>query len=49
MAGAAFKGDLQVVRLLLENGAAVDGRADGGRTPLILAAMFNRTAIVELL
>jgi ankyrin repeat protein len=27
----------------------VNGRSDGGKTPLMVAAMFNRTEIVDLL
>ncbi|MCY1464080.1 Ankyrin repeats (many copies) [compost metagenome] len=49
MAGAAFKGDLAMVQLLVEQGVAVDSAAADGRTALMMAAMFNRTAIVEYL
>ena len=49
LAAAAFKGDADVVRLLLERGASVDGRGEGGRTALMVAAMFDRAEIVELL
>ena len=48
LAGAAFKGDLAVVRLLLAHGAAVDGPS-GGRTPLMVAAMFDRVEIAQAL
>lgn len=53
LAGAAFKGDATIVALLLDHGAQIDGQgdgtADGARTALMLAAMFDRVAIVELL
>ena len=38
-----------MVRLLLELGADVNGSGHNGRTALMIAAMFNRTEIVELL
>jgi len=46
LAGVAFKGDLAITRLLLEHGAAVDA---GDRTPLMVAAMFDRVEIADLL
>ena len=46
---AAFKGEAGIVRLLLEKGAQVDGAGDGSRTALMVAAMFDRTEIVDLL
>ena len=49
---AAFKGDLDQVRLLVEAGADVDGRSGDGRRPLMVAAFGPRpehTAIVEFL
>jgi len=49
MAGAAFKGNLPMVRLLVEKGAQVDGASADGRTALMMAAMFNRTAIMDYL
>ncbi|WP_313432483.1 ankyrin repeat domain-containing protein, partial [Pseudomonas sp.] len=49
IAGAAFKGDLAMIRLLLESGVPVDAAAQDGRTALMLAAMFNRTEIVDYL
>ncbi|MNC74631.1 Ankyrin repeat protein [compost metagenome] len=38
-----------MIELLVEQGAQVDGTSADGRTALMLAAMFNRTAIVEYL
>ena len=35
--------------MLLDHGAAVDGIGPDGRTPLMMAAMFNRTGLVDLL
>ena len=49
IAGAAFKGDMAMIRLLLENGVPVDAAAQDGRTALMLAAMFNRVEILEYL
>lgn len=51
LAGAAFKGELAIVDMLLKNGAAVDGPTDGSgdRSPLMVAAMFDRVDIAELL
>ena len=49
LAGAAFKGNLAMVRLLLEHGADVEGASPDGKTALMMAAMFNRTEIVEYL
>ncbi len=50
LAGVAFKGDLAVTRLLVAHGAAVEGPAGGdGRTPLMIAAMFDRVEIAQAL
>ena len=49
LAGAAIKGDLAMVKLLLEAGAQLDGASFDGRTALMMAAMFNRTEIVDYL
>ena len=38
-----------MTRLLLDHGAQVDGPSPDGRTPLMFAAMFNRSDIVALL
>ena len=35
--------------LLLWHGASVEGASPDGKTPLMMAAMFNRLAILELL
>lgn len=49
IAGAAFKGDMAMICLLLEHGVAVDAAAQDGRTALMLAAMFNRGEILDYL
>ncbi|WP_407315722.1 ankyrin repeat domain-containing protein [Pseudomonas sp. nanlin1] len=49
IAGAVFKGDLEMVRLLVEGGAQVDGAAGDGRTALMMAAMFNRIELIDYL
>src|SRR5690606_3846241 len=49
LAGAAYKGYVDVVRLLLENGAQVNARLPGGKTALRFAAMFDRKEVVELM
>ena len=49
LAGAAFKNDIAIARLLLARGAAVDGTGTGSRTALMTAAMFDRTEMVALL
>ena len=50
LAGAAFKGDLPVVALLLAHGARVDGPGRGDeRTPLMVAAMFDRVEVAQAL
>ena len=46
---AAQNGRLEVVRLLLEKGAAVDARSNEGATPLIHAATKGRLEVVRLL
>ncbi|MCR8721596.1 ankyrin repeat domain-containing protein, partial [Pseudomonas syringae] len=43
------KGDMAVVKLLVEAGADVEGAAADGRTALMMAAMFNRNEIVDYL
>ncbi|QXI44697.1 ankyrin repeat domain-containing protein [Pseudomonas wayambapalatensis] len=49
IAGAAFKGDLAMIRLFIEHGVPVDAAAGDGRTALMLAAMFNRSEILDYL
>ncbi|WEL85279.1 ankyrin repeat domain-containing protein [Pseudomonas sp. CBSPCAW29] len=50
IAGAAFKGNLPVVKALIEGGALVEGASSSdGRTALMMAAMFNRTEMVDYL
>jgi ankyrin repeat protein len=46
---AAAKGKLAIVKLLLENGAAVDGLQQPGLTPLHYAAANGHKAVVDLL
>jgi uncharacterized protein len=48
-AGAAFKGFTDVIETLLAHGADVEGASPDGRTALMIAAMFNRVEIVDLL
>ncbi|MDQ3045522.1 MAG: ankyrin repeat domain-containing protein, partial [Chloroflexota bacterium] len=49
LAGASFKGDVAIVRLLIQAGADVNATGPGGKTPLMFAALTNREAAVELL
>ena len=49
LAGAACKGDLPMMRLLLNHGADVEGALPEGKTALMKAAMFYRVAIIEQL
>ena len=49
IAGAAFKGTLDVVKALIEGGTPVDATSSDGRTALMLAAMFNRVEMVNYL
>ena len=39
----------EIAELLLKHGANVEGGSPDGKTPLMMAAMFNRQAILELL
>lgn len=48
LGAAAFKGDVQVVQQLLDHGAQPDS-PPGGRTALMIAAMFNRLDIMAML
>ena len=45
----AANSDINYDRLLLEHGVDPDGCGDDGRTALMMAAMFNRTEIVDYL
>jgi ankyrin repeat protein len=46
---AALEGQLEVVKLLLASGAAIDVRADDGSTPLAIAAQHGHLAVARLL
>ncbi len=46
---AAKSGDVTAARLALRNGADVNSYHDGGYTPLIMAAMYNRFDLIDLL
>lgn len=48
LAGVAFKGETTIARMLLEGGAKADGTG-GDRTPLMVAAMFDKVDIAALL
>ncbi len=47
--GAAFKGNLQVVSLLVANGADYDKPDQNGTTPLIYATLFKHTEVAKYL
>ena len=47
--GRRVQGDLPMVRLLVERGTDVESPCADGKTALMMAAMFNHTAIVEWL
>lgn len=47
--GAAFKGHLEIVKLLANNGAAVDEPDQNKSTPLIYATLFRHIEVVEYL
>src|SRR5438270_14029316 len=49
LAGAAFKGLIDVAALLVDAGAEIDARSADGRTPLMRAAAFNREKMVAWL
>ncbi|RLN96340.1 hypothetical protein BBJ28_00027093, partial [Nothophytophthora sp. Chile5] len=46
---AAFYGQLEAVRLLLNRGATIDSKNELGATPLILAAQEGKREVVQLL
>ncbi|MDB5732836.1 MAG: ankyrin repeat-containing protein [Variovorax sp.] len=46
---AATSGQLDIMRLLLENHAFIDAQSPNGTTPLMMAAMYGSTAAVKLL
>lgn len=47
--GAALEGDLEVVKLLLKQGADPNATSMGGMTPLMSAAHEGHSGIVEVL
>jgi len=49
LSDAAFRGNLEIVKLLIKRGAKVDGTNRDGNTPLIAAAFMCRTEVVRLL
>lgn len=46
---AASRGDMRMVRMLLEKGATLDGRDEGGMTAMHRAALSNRPEVVKFL
>lgn len=46
---AAIKGNPEIVRILIENGADVNARTSDGRTPLSLAIGFSQGDVADLL
>ena len=46
---ASEKGHADVVRLLIEAGAAVDKAADNGDTPMIIASVMGHVEVTRLL
>ena len=49
LSDAAFRGNLEIVTLLMERGAKVNATNRDGNTPLIAAAFMCRTEVVRLL
>jgi uncharacterized protein len=49
LAAAAFKGFGPVVEAMIDAGAAIDGCGPDGKTALMMAAMFDRTEMLDLL
>lgn len=48
LCAAAFRGDAGIVRTLVGHGAQIEG-PPGGRSPFMIAAMFDRVEIMQLL
>ena len=46
---AAAGGDLEMARMLIDNGAPVNGQSDIGMTPLMFAAQWGRADVVSML
>ena len=46
---AAFRGNLEIVGMLIDEGADVNGTNRDGNTPLLVAAFMCRTEVVEFL
>ena len=49
LSDAAFRGNLEIVKLLIERGAKVNRTNRDGNTPLIASAFMCRTAVVRVL
>ncbi len=49
LSDAAFRGKLEIVKLLIQRGAKVNGTNTDGNTPLIAAAFMCRTEVVRFL
>ncbi len=49
LAAAAFKGYAGIIEAMLEGGAALDGCGPDGKTALMMAAMFDRVDLLDLL
>jgi hypothetical protein len=47
LSGVAFKGLIDMAELLVAGGAIVDAPSADGRTPLMMAAAFNRVEMVR--
>lgn len=47
--GAAMQGQVDAVRLLLDNNANIDRMENFGQTPLKVAVFYNRKEVVKLL
>jgi ankyrin repeat protein len=46
---ASANGNVELVKLLIDNGADVNARSDDGKTPLDFAVEYKRDEIVDLL